>query len=681
MCNVRLAASRRRLSLLSAAAVSAMTLLPGAADASPSTQRLSLDANGGQISAGIDSGAMTNNGRYVALVTRGPLASSGQGAPPGPPGPLEVYLRDRVTGQLELISKASDGTPADGDSGNPRVSENGRYVAYYSKGTNLTGDPHGSGATYLFDRTTGTTSLIQHAPGAAGTDTKVSDMTPDGRYFAVITDIPVDAGDHNGSSDAVLYDRVTGTYTPITNGSSGSVDDAKLSNDGSRVIVMTTETLTSDDTDGGSADVYLWESGSLRLINTKSDGSDPDASARMADISGDGRYVVFESSGDYTDDASDRDDSSDDVYRKDLQTGSVKLVSIADGGAQITDSEAALPDNQAITDDGRYVIFQAMPAPAIAPLFFRRDMNSNTVIKATVADDGSDLDDASYDGWISGDGRRVLFRSTAGNAVTGDTNNQDDLFMRTLESPLETTVTSGPIGTISTADAELQFNSDDASATFECQLDAGPWQACTSPKTLTGLADGTHTFGVRAVNAVGEEDWTPASRIFTVAVQRNNDQQQDNNDQQQNNDQQKDDGGKNDTVQPKPPVLSRLLVPSKLRTAARQSGLVAKAIREDCKGKRGKKRAACIKAVRASLTQHLAFKLDRAAKVTVMIEQRNGMEVASMTVNAKGGTTTIAWTGKLGEKTIKAGKYRIVLTATADGTASRASHRNIQVIS
>lgn len=53
-----------------------------------------------------------------------------------------------------------------------------------------------------------------------------------------------------------------------------------------------------------------------------------------------------------------------------------------------------------------------MPAPANARLFFRRDMNSNTVIKATVADDGSDLDDASY-GWISGDGRRVLFRSTA----------------------------------------------------------------------------------------------------------------------------------------------------------------------------------------------------------------------------------------------------------------------------
>lgn len=97
---------------------------------------------------------------------------------------------------------------------------------------------------------------------------------------------------------------------------------------------------------GGSADVYLWESGSLRLINTKSDGSDPDASARMADISGDGRYVVFQSSGDYTDDASDRDDSDDDVYRKDLQTGSVKLVSIADGGAQITDSEAALPDTR-----------------------------------------------------------------------------------------------------------------------------------------------------------------------------------------------------------------------------------------------------------------------------------------------------------------------------------------------
>ena len=41
--------------------------------------------------------------------------------------------------------------------------------------------------------------------------------------------------------------------------------------------------------------------------------------------------------------------------------------------------------------------------------------------------------------------------------------------------------------------ATLGFSSDDAQASFQCKLDDGAWESCTSPRALTGLAQGAHT--------------------------------------------------------------------------------------------------------------------------------------------------------------------------------------------
>ena len=80
----------------------------------------------------------------------------------------------------------------------------------------------------------------------------------------------------------------------------------------------------------------------------------------------------------------------------------------------------------------------------------------------------------------------------------------------------ETTIDTGPAGNWNSKAAAFTFSGSGAGASFECRLDAGAWAGCTSPRNLTNLAEGAHTFEVRATGATGVTDPTPASRTFTV---------------------------------------------------------------------------------------------------------------------------------------------------------------------
>jgi hypothetical protein len=80
----------------------------------------------------------------------------------------------------------------------------------------------------------------------------------------------------------------------------------------------------------------------------------------------------------------------------------------------------------------------------------------------------------------------------------------------------DTTIGSGPTGTTSTSSASFSLTASESGSTFECKLDTGAYAGCTSPKAYSGLAAGSHTFSVRATDAAGNTDSTPASRTWTV---------------------------------------------------------------------------------------------------------------------------------------------------------------------
>ena len=68
-------------------------------------------------------------------------------------------------------------------------------------------------------------------------------------------------------------------------------------------------------------------------------------------------------------------------------------------------------------------------------------------------------------------------------------------------TPPNTTITAGPTGSVESTTATFQFTSTEAPAAFECRRDGAAFAACDSPRVLTGLTAGAHTFEVRAVDA------------------------------------------------------------------------------------------------------------------------------------------------------------------------------------
>ncbi len=79
-----------------------------------------------------------------------------------------------------------------------------------------------------------------------------------------------------------------------------------------------------------------------------------------------------------------------------------------------------------------------------------------------------------------------------------------------------TTITSGPKASTSAKSATFSFSSSESGSEFECRLDGGAWQACSSPKSYGGLKKGSHVFRVRAVDKAGNADGTPDMRSWTI---------------------------------------------------------------------------------------------------------------------------------------------------------------------
>jgi hypothetical protein len=129
--------------------------------------------------------------------------------------------------------------------------------------------------------------------------------------------------------------------------------------------------------------------------------------------------------------------------------------------------------------------------------------------------------DSPYEPTVTGEDDYVLdvrAVDAAGNASTPDT------VEWTLDTtaPVTSAVTAPASPTGQTAHAFTLGSSE--AGTFECSLDGGPFQLCTSPRTVSGLGDGEHTFEVRAIDTAGNQGdvktafWTVNTAVASTQI-------------------------------------------------------------------------------------------------------------------------------------------------------------------
>lgn len=103
------------------------------------------------------------------------------------------------------------------------------------------------------------------------------------------------------------------------------------------------------------------------------------------------------------------------------------------------------------------------------------------------------------------------------------TDAEDDLYVVELLSSTvqkytevlpDTTIVSGPKGVTKDDRAQFSFSSNHPNSTFECSHNETPFSPCSTPQTYLNLADGSHSFRVRATDGDGSTDSAPATRNF-----------------------------------------------------------------------------------------------------------------------------------------------------------------------
>ena len=345
----------------------------------------SVSSSGGQANGQSFSPALSADGRYVAFTRMRRTSSAATRTTP------DIFVRNMRTGRTARVSVTSRGRRSGPNGSNaPTISSDGRYVAFHSDMTNLVrGDTNGICDIFVHDRDGKTTRVDVATNGdeAQGGPSTAPALSADGQLVAFSSfAFNLIATDTNFESDVFVHNLQTGDTSRVSESAGGF------------------------EVDGNSFDPSL---------------------------SGNGRYVAFDS------DAFDLvpDDSNDavDVFVVDRQTGLVTRASLDDAGSEANDGSA----KPSLNGDGRFVAFSSESTNLVpgdtngAVDIFIHDNLSGATTRLSVKANGVEADGDSIRPVLSADAHFVTFDSQADNLVSGDRNGFSDVFLRdaTVASP------------------------------------------------------------------------------------------------------------------------------------------------------------------------------------------------------------------------------------------------------
>lgn len=409
--------------------------------------------------------ALSGNGRFVAFTSgSSDLVANDTNTV------TQIFLRDLQADATSLVSAGTNGGPGDGASYSPAISDDGRYVLFWSDADNLVPGSIGNSNGNLFWRDTqsGTNRAVTSFTSSASMEPVTAAMTPDGRRIAFST---VNNDSENATFyvwDAVLNKNIY-TNSASYGISYGIYNQTRISPDGNRAVFYTTNQVVL-----------------VNLTNGSQVAFENSFSRAGCQFSADSQWIAFVA-------------GTNQIYLYNFAAGTNVLVSAGANG---------YCDSPAISANGRFVAYRSDATNLAAndtngvPNIFLYDSLSGT----TTLVSASPLGDAPANGRslnpvFSGDGQTLVWESWANNLAGQDFNQWCNLYA--LQS-FATNATGGagqPFGITdfgfsslaglgSSAGAATLAWSAIPGATYQVQfttnLDNPRWQPVTNAVTIVG---------------------------------------------------------------------------------------------------------------------------------------------------------------------------------------------------
>lgn len=393
-----------------------------------------------------------------------------------------VLVRNTLTGATELISRATLGGPvANGRSFETSISSDGRRVAYGTWASNLDPADGESGSDiYVRDRVTGQTLLVSRASGAGGAKgdrpSFQSSISPDGGTvaFASIAD-NLTPGAVDGWDPDVFVRRVESPFTttavsvpPPSIAADARCQGPRTGRDqdfcgygdslwpavarGGNIVAFESQAMklvpgafeTTRDSDVFVRDVTA---GVTTAVSVTPGGAYGNGPSTRPVISDDGEWVAFVSAASNL--VSGDDNGLPDVFIRRLPNGPTVMVSRNRAGAP-GNGPSANPD---VSTTGRYVAYESDASniagglPGVRNVFlWDRDTGETRLVSRATGAAGAPGDGGSTDPGISNDGRVVAFQSTATNLSPLDADGGKSIFIRDVLGVPRPVTGSGGVG-------------------------------------------------------------------------------------------------------------------------------------------------------------------------------------------------------------------------------------------
>ena len=419
--------------------------------------RVSVSTTGAQGNSFSLFPAISANGRFVAFQSLSSTLITGGG---DTNGKYDIYVRDRDTdangiydepGAVKTVrvSVSSSGAQSSHTTERPSISADGRHVAFgsgihgFQQSTLVPSDTNGGGDVFVRDRDADGNGIFDEAGEGKNLTTLVSVSTEGTQAVAPRTTSLQFIFAHGVSSISA-----SGRYVVFDTDANNLVAGEAANDNDTDVF------LRDRDADGNGIfdEVGSGKNSTIR-ISVPAAGGQPAGgnqfTASDGSISGDGRYVAFQSA--YNNLVPSDTNGTDDIFVRDRDSDgngifdepngvAVSRVNVASDGTQASGACR----NPFITPNGRYITFHSdasnlVPGDTNAKFDqFVHDRETGITERFSVATDGTQGNNhayAYYFGYynltgIADDARYAGFGSIATNLVPNDTNSSPDIFLR-----------------------------------------------------------------------------------------------------------------------------------------------------------------------------------------------------------------------------------------------------------